>query len=157
MAEARTATPAKGDATDEAGGKKGKKKLLIMIVVAVLVLGGAGYYFFVMKGDKAEAAPKEEPKPVAGAVVTIDPISINLAEGHYLKLGLALQQTAAVTENVDGSKALDTAIELYSNKSMAELSDPTSREAVKKELTEKIEKKYDDEVMAVYFTQYVMQ
>ncbi|PWJ52583.1 flagellar FliL protein [Quadrisphaera granulorum] len=157
MAEARTATPAKGDATDEAGAKKGKKKLFLIIGVAALALAGGGYYFLFMKGAPAEAAPVEKPKPVAGAVVSIDPISINLAEGHYLKLGLALQQTAEVTENVDGSQALDTAIELYSGKSMAELSDPTSREAVKKELSEKIEKKYEDKVMDVYFTQYVMQ
>ena len=47
---------------------------------------------------------------------------VNLADGHYLKLKLALQATDRRPEAPDGSKALDIAIDLFSNQdSMAEL------------------------------------
>ena len=70
--------------------KKSKKKLLIIVLVAVLALGGGGAYLFLGKGGGEPAAA---PAPEKGAVLTIDPVSLNLAEGHYLRLGLALQLT----------------------------------------------------------------
>jgi flagellar FliL protein len=146
---------AEGGAAAPEKTKGGKKKLLLIIVVALLVVAGAAYWF-VFRGSSASAsAAKPAPKP--GVVLPVDAISINLAEGHYLKLGIALQQTADVAENVDGSRALDAAITLYSGRSMAELSDPTSREKLKEELVKTVEHDYDDEVMDVYFTTYVMQ
>jgi flagellar FliL protein len=150
-------TTAKLKPADTEGGEGGqapkKKKgklVMIIIIVLVLVLGGVGYLkFFKKKG------PPPAPKP--GAVVTLDPITINLAGGHFLKLGLALQVTAAVKEAPDGSKALDLAVNELSNRSITELSSNKSRNAIKEDLKEKVVKAYDDEVMDIYFTQFVMQ
>jgi flagellar protein FliL len=159
------AKPAGGEGADSAaegagkggkGGKGGRKKLLLLVVL-VLVVGGAAAWWFLFRGGSADAATKAAPKPVPGTVLTVDPISINLADGHYLKLGFALQQTADAKEAVDGSQALDTAISLYSGKTMAQLSDPASRDALKKELVAEVSKEYEDEVYDVYFTEYVMQ
>lgn len=154
------ATSAGGKGGDDAAGDgsaKGGKKKLLMIAVLVLVVGGGAAWWFLFRGGSAEAEAKAEPEPVPGAVVTLNPISINLADGHYLKIGFALQQTADVKEAVDGSQALDTAISLYSGKPMAELSDPGSRDALKKELVHRVSEEYEDEVYDVYFTEYVMQ
>ena len=60
------------------------------------------------KGDASRAPP---PKPKPGAVVKLDPITVNLAAGHFLKLGLSLQASADAGEDVSGAKALDAAIE----------------------------------------------
>jgi len=140
------------DSAEEAP-KKGKKKLLIIIVAAVIALGGggAGGYFFFAGGE--EVAPAPEP----GEVVALESITVNLADGHYLKLRIALQATAEVAEVPDGSKALDIAIEQFSNKSIAELSSDAERNRQKGELREKISKAYDEEIMDVYFTEFVMQ
>jgi flagellar FliL protein len=136
---------------DGAVGAKSKKKLLVVFAL-VLALGAGGYVFLGKGGgDKAEAAPKP------GAVVPLEAIHLNLAGGHYLKLGLALQATADAHEAPDGSKALDIAIDLLSNRPLAELNDATAREEVKAELVHKVTKAYDHEVMDVYFTEFVTQ
>ena len=43
---------------------------------------------------------------------------MNLAEGHFLKLKISLQATAKAAELPDGSKALDIAIDQFSNRSV---------------------------------------
>jgi flagellar FliL protein len=132
--------------------KKGKKKLIVIALAAVLLLGGggAGYYFF-MGGDGPE------PPPEPGAVVALEPITVNLADGHFLKVSIALQATAEVSEEVDGSKALDLLISQFSNRSVGELSSNEAREEAKKTLKEKVGKAYHGEIMDIYFTEFVMQ
>ena len=137
--------------------KKKSKKKLIMIIGIVALLAGAAYYMLVMKPAAAASATAAPPKPVAGIVVKLDPIYINLAGGHFLELGVALQGTAKATKDLDGSKALDAAITVFSGKDMAKVADNTTREELKKELSKEVVDLYEDEVMDVYFTEFVMQ
>jgi flagellar protein FliL len=129
--------------------KKSKKMLLILIVVAVLALGG-GAYFLLLKPSG------EEPAPEPGEVLALDAITVNLSEGHFLKLKIALQATLEVTEDVDGSKALDLAVDQFSNLSVAELGNE-GRVKHKAELKDKIVEAYEGEVMDIYLTDFVMQ
>jgi flagellar FliL protein len=146
------------DTTAEAP-KKSKKMLLIIVIALVVLGGGGGGAFFMLKGDSAEAAAE----PVKGAVVTMDnALTINLAEGHYLKLGFALQATEeAGAEEIDMSEAIDLAIDQYTGMEIAELETTKGREAAKAELLEKVEKVYNVEdkhiIMDIYFTQFVTQ
>lgn len=157
------ATGAKGGSepgADGAPAAKGRKKLVLLLGVVLLLAGGATAWFLLLgPGASAEAAePEAEHEEVElGDVVTVEPISINLADGHYLKLGLGLQAVADVAHEPDGSIALDAAITLYSGRSIEELSDPTAREALKAELLHTLEEEYHHEVVDVYFTEYVMQ
>lgn len=141
---------------DKSKGKSGgKKKMLIIVLVAVVVaLGGGGAGGYMLFAPKT-AAPEPPPKP--GIVVPLDPVTINLKEGHYLKLGLALQATDKVAEAPAGAKALDAAIDLFSNRTVAELSSDEERKAMKKELAKKCSEAYEKEIMDVYFTEFVMQ
>jgi flagellar protein FliL len=145
--------------TTTAPAKTGKKKKLILIAVITLLAlagGGAGGYM-IFAPKKVEA----EPEPVPGVVSVLDAITINLADGHYLKLKMTLQATADAAEAPDGSKALDIAIELFSNRDRAELLTAEGREKAKKELVAKVVKAYTHEkkkeVMDVYFTTFVIQ
>ena len=139
----------------DAPAKKGKKKLLI--IVAVVLVAAAAAWFFLLKPAPAEA--DAEPELVAGEVLPLEPISINLADGHYLKLGLALQlvEGAGAHAPIDGSPALDAAIALFSGREMAEIGDAAHREELKTELAHTLEEAYHHEVMDVYYTSYVMQ
>jgi flagellar FliL protein len=138
----------------EAPAKKSKKKLLIVVLVVVLAVAGAAAY--VLLGKKGE--PAAEPPPEKGAVLTIDPVSLNLAEGHYLRLGLALQLTKdAGEETPDTAAALDHAIALFSGHTIAEVSDPATRDALKAELLGQLDEVYEGMVMDVYLTNYVTQ
>jgi flagellar protein FliL len=134
----------------EAPPKKKSKKKLVMMLVPVLLVAGGGYF---MLGRKS--GPPPAPKP--GEVVVMESITVNLAGGHYLKLGLALQAPATAHEAPDGSRALDIAIEEFSNRSIEELSSQKERIHLKEELREKVIEAYEHEVMDVYFTEFVMQ
>jgi flagellar FliL protein len=160
-ATAKKTAPAgkgKGDAEgDEAPAKKGKKKLVIIALAVLLVAGGGGGYVFLTSGSSAEAAAPEEEEVPLGEVITADPISINLAESHYLKIGLGLQAVEAPEHAPDPALALDAAIELFSGRSITELSDPATRDGLKAELVKTLDHDYHGDVVDVYFTQFVMQ
>jgi flagellar FliL protein len=131
----------------------GRKKLVILLLV-VLLLAAAGY-LLVLKPKSSTPGPP--PKPVAGVVVKLDPITVNLAGGHFLKLGLSLQATADAGEDVSGAKALDAAIDLFSNKTIKELATRDGREGAKAQLVKKMSDLYEGKVYDVYFTDFVMQ
>ena len=150
VAAAPKAGAAKGAAGKEAAGepaKKSKKKLIIAVVLVVAIAGGAAW-FFLLRGS-GSSTPKP---PEAGAILKLDSISVNLADGHFLKVGIALQATKAAPAELEGSKALIT-----DSKSMSALAKPKERERVKQELVAKVSKAYDGEVMDLYFTDFVMQ
>jgi flagellar FliL protein len=142
-------------APDAAPAKKGKSKLLM--IVAVVLIAAAAAYFFVLK-PKDSATPAVPPPPEKGEVLPLEPIYINLAQGHFLKLGLALQATkSADVKHMDGAEALDAAIEVFSGRDLEELSDSKARSEHKAELVEKVVESYEDHVMDVYLTEFVMQ
>lgn len=132
--------------------KGGKKKKIILLLPVLLVIAGA-VWFFVLR-DTGPSKP-EAPKP--GAITTLEPITVNLTTGHYLKLGLSLQQSAKVSEKVDGAKALDLSIELFGGRSIDDLADKEKREKLKATLVKEISAAYEDEVYDIYFSQFVWQ
>lgn len=93
----------------------------------------------------------------AGVVVELNPITINLADGHFLKLGIALQADVKAGEEVTGAKALDLAIAQLSGKTVTELSTKDGREKAKEHLVEAVTEAYEKEVYDVYFTEFVYQ
>ena len=144
--------PAKSEAAEEQPAKGGKKKLVLILMV-VLVAAAAGAYFFLFSGTGKAAAP------TPGAVVTLDPVAVNLAGGGYLKVGIALQLTATAGEKVDGAKAQDIVISTFSLARPADVNG--ARDAMKAALQKKIIDAYTvdgtETVMGIYFTQYVTQ
>jgi flagellar FliL protein len=145
---------------DEATGG-GKKKLLLIGVVALLAVAGAAYFFLFASSGEAEA----EEVPVAGEVLPLEAVAVNLAGGGYLKVGIALQLTEAAASgghggaSVDGSHALDLLIATYSQAQPADV--VGARDALKEALEQKIIEAYTEDdvpmVMDVYLTEYVTQ
>jgi len=142
--------PAKATPEGEEAPKGGKKKL-VLVVVALVAVGAAAYLF----GLKPKPDGKKE-KPVAGEVVALEPRQVNLEGGHYLKLGLALQGTADAHE-LEGSKAIDAAISIFSGRSIEEVSRPAELKHLKTELQKELDHLYHGDVMGVYFTDFVTQ
>src|ERR1700753_1014791 len=99
------------------GEKKSKKKLIIVIVV-VLIVGVVGYKMF---GPKAPP-PKTPPPPKPGAVVAMTDTTLNLTDGHFLKVKLGLQTVAGAPADLDTSKAADLLISEFTGQTMATLS-----------------------------------
>jgi flagellar FliL protein len=131
--------------------KKSKKKM--MIIIAVVLIVAVGYFMMGKKKATAKDAP-----PVPGVVVAMDATTMNLADGHFLKLKLALQTIKGVkAEEVDTSEAADIALNEFSNRPMATMVTSESREKIKADLLAKLKKAYPKEVMNVFFTEFVMQ
>jgi len=150
----------KAEPTEPEKGKRKPKKKLILVAGAVLVLlvGAAAYWFLLGPGKAASAgAAAAPPPPKPGVVLKVDPVSVNLSDGHYLRLGLGLQLTAAVATAPDPAKAVDLAIALYSGHTVAEVSDPATRDALKAQLVTELSTAYEGEVMGVYLTNFVTQ
>ena len=146
--------PGDPPADGEGGAKRGGKKKLIIIAVPVLLLViGAAVWFFLLRGGGEDKAPA----PLPGVVVRMDPISINLAGGHYLKVGLALQATIDAHEEPDGSHAQDLAVSKLSGRTVEELADGAAREAIKAELVAEVTESYEHSVMDVWFYEFVTQ
>jgi flagellar FliL protein len=139
--------------TDEAPAKGGKKKLLLIVAVVLVAAAGAAY-FFLFSGGSASAET-----PVPGAVLTLEPVAVNLAGGGYLKVGVALQLVEGAGgeggTTVDGAKATDLVISTFSQAQPADVTG--ARDALKEALQKKIVEAYDGEVMGIYYTEYVTQ
>lgn len=143
-----TAIPQQATTAEQPAAPAKSRKKLVMVVVLVLAVAAAAYWFVL------RPAPAGPPKP--GDVVQLDPIQVNLAGTHYLRIGIALQMVAGAKE-ADGSKALDATIDEFSGKDMAEVNVPAKRAELKKALVKELTDRYDGAVMGVYFTEFVTQ
>jgi flagellar FliL protein len=143
-------------ATDDASANGGKKRLLMIGLVVLLAAAGAAYFFLFSGSGEAEAE-----EPVAGDVLPLEPIAVNLAGGGYLKIGVTLQFTEEGSagghggSGPDGSKATDLIISTFSQAAPADV--VGAREALKAALEEKIVEAYHGDVMDIYYNEYVTQ
>lgn len=145
--------------------KRGAMLPAIVIAVALLIAA------FMLKGGGGGSTP---PTPATSEttvatdahgdpahVVALDAITLNLSDGRFLKLGLALQLDEGVEIEGEpanfGARALDETIDLMGSYSFEELSAPGAREKAKDKLSEAVSEAYDGAVLAVYFTEFVMQ
>lgn len=156
------------DAEEATRPRRGGRIKMLIVIALLAVAGGGGYLFMQGQGGGGEPEQAQAPAPEPGAVVALDSIYVNLAEGRYLKIGVALQSVAhaegepaghggADGAALDGSMALDAVIDHFSGRTVASLSSSTERNEVKAALLEDLRKRYHDEVMDVYFTEFVMQ
>src|SRR4051794_29007457 len=154
------------EASTEAPAKKHRNNLIPAVVVAAGLLGAG--YFMSQGGSKANAAPAAAAAPTPtttakdanGDVDKITSVTINLADGHYVKLGLALQLKEGIKSadfDAQSAKALDLAISTMGDRTMAQLAAPGGRDAAKDDLSRKVLAAYNGKVTAIFFTEFVMQ
>jgi flagellar protein FliL len=134
----------------EAVSKRRPVRLIAFIVV--LVIAAAGGWFLVLAPSKD---PNAAPKP--GVVQAIDSQQINLSDGHYLRVGIALQLTKDGGEEVEAPKAQDATIDVFSGLSMADLASSANREKYKNQLLVLLKSLYEGKVMGLYFNEFVTQ
>jgi flagellar FliL protein len=157
----------KGTPADEGAGRSGSK-LKTIGTCAVLVAVGAvvGPKITGATGAQAGAAAESTTTTEAlGPVVTLDAITLNLSDGHLLQVGLALQLAPDATVEEGGkddpthgyARAIDAAIEVLGEQTMAGLTAPGGREAAKEAVGQALEVRTHGEVVGVYFHQLVMQ
>jgi flagellar FliL protein len=87
---------------------------------------------------------------------------VNLADGHYLKVGVALQLkvgdvAATAKDDGTGAHALDMAIAALSPHTMAQLTQSSVRTSLKQKLGYDTCMAYKGDALTIYFTTFVMQ
>ena len=146
--------------SDSEGGEKGSRLRIVVVVMAILLVA-AGVYMYLGNGS-SDAPAGAQPVVVAaidkGEVIKLEPIFINLKDDRFLKVGLALQTTLTGDDvELDGSMALDAAIEVFSNKDLEQLVSESGRAQLKEALLTLVTEKYGAQVIDIYFTEFVMQ
>ncbi|MCL2468323.1 MAG: flagellar basal body-associated FliL family protein [Micrococcales bacterium] len=133
---------------------RSKKKLIIIAAGVVALVAVAAAYFLVLAPGGEEHDGPARP----AAIVQFEPHSLNLADGHYLRLGFALELSKGGEAKLDPAPALDAAIIVFSGRTVAEVTNPEIREELRAELLAKIQEIYgEDLVMGVKFSDYVTQ
>lgn len=136
---------------------KGRRILAIALVLGALASGIFGSKFIPALNATEPAEPSPTPvEVVEGGVQEIESLTLNLAGGHYLRLGVALQLAEAVDE-VEKSKVYDTIITVYSGRAVAEVTTADGRETLRTKLVKELKATFPDEVLDVYLTDYVTQ
>jgi flagellar basal body-associated protein FliL len=173
MADEEESEP-KGKKGDKKAGKAKSNTVPAVVVALGLILMGKQ-----MGGAKAApaaaptvAAAANAPKdckvedikspPKEGPVAKLDSVTINLANGAYAKVGIALQLSAALTLEAftaegTSSKATDVLISVIGGRDRAEFASPQAMDALKEKITDLVRPKFDCVVLDVLFTEFVIQ
>ncbi|MDQ1743552.1 MAG: flagellar protein FliL [Pseudonocardiales bacterium] len=146
---------APGDAGKGKGaqpGKKKSKKKIIVLAVVVLLLGVVAKFTVLAPSGSAKDA-----KPVPGPVVEMTDMTLNLANGHYLRVKLALQTAKGAPKELETSEAAQAVIDQFSDRPVAELTGEANRSKAKKELLGKLQKIYPKQILDVIYTEFFTQ
>lgn len=142
------------DTKDGSDGKKGMSKLILIVIVAVVMaaIGGVGYFMFMKE-------PGPPPPPEPGAMVQMEAQTITLAEGHFLKIQIAVQlvEGKATAETFETVQTAQLLIDTFSNLSVDELTSNAARKDLTAQLLKGLQKAYPEEVYGVFLTQFVIQ
>lgn len=166
MASRTTGGVAATDAPASEGAAKprGRRKLLVLVgLVAVVGVAGLAYPKLTHKkpaGYKSVALAVPN-----GPIESLDPVTINLSDGHLLQVGVAVQlTTAADPKKVTAMdpRILDAVISTFSAWTYPNLLGPPGHEQARQQLEARLKSLFPPvggapEVAGVYFTSFVMQ
>jgi flagellar protein FliL len=162
--------PSRSDAAADTAdkGKKGKKAKkdksgrsnLVPAIVLAVGLAAAGY-FMGGGGSSAEAAaPAEaaaiEAAPVPGEFVEVEPMTLNLNGGRFLRVGVSFL-TVEGFEAIAGDPHKGEPARFYPEHASKLRDQLIAMFAAKAELLERANVVLDDQVLEVYFVDFVMQ
>lgn len=163
----------------EAEGKKGKKgkakkdkskggrsNLVPALVLAAGIAAG-GYFMGGSPADGTPAVVEPEPEVVAGEVVELDALTVNLANGRFVRVGVAFltSEEYEPLEGDDGyrfppgheSRLRDQLIASFAGRDVTWVTGHENLEVVKAELLERANGVLDGHALEVYFTDLVVQ
>ena len=139
----------------------------VSVAVATLLFQGAGTTQ-ARPVPAEDASPDADAMPAEGPVVDLDPTTLSLRDGAYLKIGVSLQLRAlepaeaeaaeeTAVEDFPTARAMDLVVSTYNEFTKDDLIPARGRAEAKKTLFRRIAAAYNGEVTAVYLTTFVVQ
>ena len=139
-------------------------KMLIIIVAALVLLGGggSGYYFFLMpkKPGLKKAAPP--PPPPKLAYVEVKEMTLRLADAsneHYIKLSpviaVPVKKSEEVTEELPVVR--DRIVSVVTARASTDLVSPAGKDKLKSDLMSALHRDFQDDVVEIYFSDYLVE
>lgn len=144
-------TPGGGAADGGAApGRRRRTKLIVLLAVVVVAIGAGGYLLLRPTSPKA---------PTGGDVVVMDAMTLSLAQGHYLKIQVAIQlvKGEASASTFETSHAAELVIDTFSNRTVDSLANNAARKRLAGQLLTDIQHVYPGEVFDLYLTQFALQ
>jgi flagellar FliL protein len=166
-----------GAEEESSGGGGGGGKMMPAAMISIALVA-AGYFVGGRGGGTAPAAALTATtvahEPTVDTVVDLDAVNVNLADGHYLRVAISIGMAGAhddaaaadsgghgaATETVTTeptAPAADLVLSTFAGKTMEELSSLEGRIAARDHLLEGLKEFYGEEVITVFFTEFVMQ
>lgn len=160
----RKAGGADGPATEAEAKPKGKRKLLV-VVGLVAVLGVAGLAYPKLTHKKPAGYKSVALAVPNGPIESLDPVTVNLSDGHLLQVGVAVQLTlSADAKKVTAMepRILDAVISTFSAWTYPNLLGTTGHEQARQQLEARLQSLFPPvagapQIAGVYFTSFVMQ
>lgn len=170
--------PDKKSSESDSTPSRGVGRYLIVAVLCIALLGG-GYALGGGLGGGAAGATtgedgsaeegevEEAPIETIAAVVDLDAVNVNLADGHYLRVAVSvgLSEVEAGGGGHGGDEevhfetapAADLVLTTLSGRRMEELADADGREAARHDLEEGLVAYYGEGIVTVLLREFVMQ
>ena len=142
---------------------KKRSNLIPALVLAVGLLGAGFMVSSAVKGGGAtdDAAAAEE-EVVPGEIVQLEPMTLNLTDGRYLRLGLAVELVEGVPgeewiEHGGSSRYMDLIIDRVGERSGEEIVAKGGRDELKELLRDGGAELFADEFSEIYVTEFIVQ
>jgi len=130
------------------------KKILILLLVVTMVAGGGVLFYVIQEGKK-----NEQKTAASFKIMELEPIVINLSDGHYIRIAIALGYTGKESELKSKLPAInDILITTVGAMSSKELISPEGKELLKENLLLKINSVLSGvQVRNIFYREFIVQ
>ena len=127
------------------------KKVLFLVVLAVLAVGGGVFYFLHNKSQTQTISSFK--------IMEIEPVVINLADGHYIRIAIALGYSGDENELREKLPVInDILITTVGAMTSKELVSPEGKELLKENLLLKINSALSEvKVKNIFYREFIVQ
>ncbi len=142
--------------------RKKRSNLIPALIVAVGLLGAGFMVRTADKGDESTDSAAAEEELVPGEIVQLEPMTLNLADGRYLRLGLAVELVEGVPgaewmEHGGSSRYMDLIIDRIGERTGEEIVAAGGRDDLKELLRDGGAELFPEEFSEIYVTEFIVQ
>jgi flagellar FliL protein len=131
------------------------KKFLLSMLAILIFAGGGGILFYVLQ----KGGENEQKTAASYKIMELEPIVINLSDGHYIRIAIALGYTGEESELKSKLPAInDILITTVGAMSSKELISPEGKELLKENLLLKINSVLSGvQVRNIFYREFIVQ